>query len=411
MCDNNRKLLMTLASLALGVTLAAVALVLAANAGAPEVHAAPLPMPLADSCISPTGVAIGSDSPVALGEAMHFTTIVTPSDTTNPTFAWDFGGAATVSGATTAAPVVTYTALGDYTVQVTVTGDCDAPVVDSVIVSVESRVYLPLALRDHASGRYAVIVGIADYPGTANDLNYTDDDATEFRQMLLSEGGFQSSDILMLLDSAATSSAIQNAITNWLDSREGPADLVVFFFSGHGSRGPDVSGDEDDPYDEYLVAYDTMIRDDVLDSWLDTLESSRQVVIVDSCYSGGLIAASSVQEGLQCRCLPSQGGPLVGVLPGDGFARDVDQSGRVVLTASAETEYSYESSGLQNGVFTYYLLDALDDLTADTHDSNGRISAEEAYDYLYPRVRSYLGNVQNPQMSDGVSGEVDLTQP
>jgi hypothetical protein len=287
------------------------------------------------------------------------------------------------------------------------------------------QVYLPLVLRNHTTAaRYAVVVGIADYPGTENDLYYTDDDAIEFRQALLDEGGFQAENITMLQDDAATKLAIQSAITNWLASREETDDLVILFYAGHGTYGTDTSGDESDGYDEYLVPYDaggspsTYIRDDELDTWLDSLDSDHVVVIVDACHSGGLIGAAgrTTQEQARCRCLPSVDGAVrESTVLGDGFANDVDQSGRLILAASREDQLSWEFSALQHGVFTYHLLQGLYTTAADTHDGNGWVSGEEAYDYLIPHVDVYVysrtGYHQNPQRSDGIAGEVDLTQP
>jgi hypothetical protein len=272
--------------------------------------------------------------------------------------------------------------------------------------------------------KYAVIVGIADFL-YGSDLNYTDDDANDFYNILVNRGGFSSANINKMIDSQATKSNIQSAITSWLDSREDADDLVVIFYSAHGSNGTDQSPiDESDGLDEYLVAHDsysygTMIRDEEFDGWLDNLESNNVVVIVDVCFSGGLISASPEGDGAvryypmpgeEVPGMAGQGPSAASVQPGDGFARDVDQSGRIVMTASAEDELSWETSTLQNGVFSYYLVDGLDSSSADT-SSNGWVSAEEAFSYLNPLVQSYTGNQQNPQMYDGISGAVDLTQP
>jgi len=268
-----------------------------------------------------------------------------------------------------------------------------------------------------------VIVGIADYLAVT-DLNYTDDDAEDFRQMLLDKGGFEADNIKLLLDSQATKFNIYDAITGWLDAREEANDLVIFFFSGHGGQLVDYNGDESDGYDEYLFPYDEyLIQDDELDMWLDNLDSNQVVVIVDSCYSGGLIGVASVEaslEGARCKCLPPVGGVRGDAMVGDGFAKDVDQSGRLVLTASSEDQSSWEFDALQHGAFTYYLLEALETVSADVN-SNSWVSGEESYDYLRDRVDNYVydhtGSIQggpyhqNPQESDNITGEADLTQP
>jgi hypothetical protein len=57
---------------------------------------------------------------------------------------------------------------------------------------------------------------------------------------------------------------------------------------------------------------------------------------------------------------------------------------------------------------------ALLDLAADTN-GNGRVSVEEAFAYLAPKVDDFVweasgGTIhQNPQISDGIPGPVELT--
>jgi len=281
--------------------------------------------------------------------------------------------------------------------------------VDDIVLTKSNveKVYLPLVLRNYGGAKYAVVVGIADYPGTENDLNYTDDDARDFRQTLIDYGGFESENINMLVDSQATKSAIYNAITDWLDSRENANSLVVIFYSAHGTQ---ASGHE------YLVAYDSYylsdcIRDDEFGGWLDSLESQQVVVLVDTCHSGGMIA-SELPKGYQARCgsFRPMGVEETTALPGDGFAKDVDKDGRIVMTACTKDELSVEiGPPYEHGLFTYYLLKGLKSSSADT-SSNGWVSAEEGYSYLEPRVVD-VNSDQHPQMSDRISGEVDLTQP
>jgi uncharacterized caspase-like protein len=192
----------------------------------------------------------------------------------------------------------------------------------------------------------------------------------------------------------------------------------------HGMYAPDDDGDESDGFDEFLVPYeieygasgwqyDMAIRDDELARWLDALPPQQQIVlIIDSCFSGGLIPTAAVQA----RGLDWQPGTHAQMTPEawqDGIVRDIAGNGRVILTASAENQPSLESSALGGGVFTYFLLEALRTPSAD-ENGNGWISAEEAYRYLDDRVDAYVyastGTHQHPQISDGIAGELDLVQ-
>ena len=249
------------------------------------------------------------------------------------------------------------------------------------------------------AGKWAVIVGEADYVGTVNDLDYTDDDARDMYDALIS-GGWEADHIQLLID--ANRATIEGAI-DWLATNAGPGDTALFFFSGHGTYSTDVYPfDETDGYDEYICPTDgDNIRDDELDAKLDTIDSDVAIaVIIDSCFAGGMGKSAD----LKAKTLPK---PKVELETGDGFAKDCGEPGRVVLMACDEDEYSYESSSVQNGFFTYFLVNGLSG-AADAN-SNGEVSAEEAFGYTDPLVLSSTGGEQDPQIYDGYTGELGIT--
>jgi len=288
-----------------------------------------------------------------------------------------------------------------------------------------------------AASRIALVIGVSDYehmepitdtragaPGY--DPIYPTSDAYDGEDVLMTAGAFNSANSVSLLDAQAIKAAIHAAIVNKLDPLEDENTVVVIFFSGHGMYAPDDNGDENDLYDEFIVPYEIewdsveerwryemAISDDELDSWLSVLESQHIVVLIDSCFSGGMIEVSGVSETKGLSWRPVSQGEMTAEQWRDGFARDIQGPGRVVLTASAEDQGSWEFGELKNGVFTYYLVEALRSPSADAN-SNGWISAEEAYAYLADKVDDYVwlhkSTHQNPQISDGVGGEVDLTQ-
>jgi len=262
------------------------------------------------------------------------------------------------------------------------------------------------------NNKHAVVIGVEDYPGTENDLDYTVDDAQDVKSALINYGGFKENDIYLLTNSSATKANIQNAITNWLQSVDRPGDLDVIFYSGHGTNGSDVAPyDETDGYDEYLFNYDassysSMIRDDEMDSWIAPLDSTKVVVSLDSCYSGGFLKSAD-GFGQKPKFIQSLTSGAVG--PKDSFDKDLNKAGNIVMTASNDDEYSYETSTLQNGVFAYYWTEGLRTGTAD-QNGNALVSAEESFQYLFPKVQSMFPG-QTPQLYDGVTGQVDLTAP
>ena len=51
-----------------------------------------------------------------------------------------------------------------------------------------------------AKDAYAIVIKIADYPGTDNDLKYCDDDSQEVRSLLINDYNFKPENIIYLQD-------------------------------------------------------------------------------------------------------------------------------------------------------------------------------------------------------------------
>jgi hypothetical protein len=265
---------------------------------------------------------------------------------------------------------------------------------------------------------YAVIVGVADYPGTINDLNYTDDDATGLYNNLLEDDlRWAPGRMQLLVDAQASRDAIYDAISVF--ASDGDADDVfLFYFSGHGTTGEDIAPfDEGDGYDEYLCSYGStlseFIRDDELSDWLSLLPMERIVVLLDTCYSGGQI--KSVGDDRIVKSIYSGPSPA----EDDGFATDLRKISQceigpldlddlekliVVLTSSDEDEYSWEfGEPIAHGLYSYYLLQGLTGSADEEGNLDGDVTAEEAYIYLSPRVVAMsdaYGLNQHPQFLD-----------
>jgi len=171
---------------------------------------------------------------------------------------------------------------------------------------------------------------------------------------------------------------------------------VVIYYSGHGGQGQDLDGDEEDGTDEYYIPYDfvvgdlfgTAIRDDVFGNWMNSIRSKHVVIFLDSCFSGGATKA------IKGTTPPGYKAPA-----NNSVFNDFSLEARVLIAASQENQFSFESDELQHGVFTYYLLEALKG--AGDLDGDGEIKADEVYRYVKPKVKEYVmqhwpGYVQTP---------------
>jgi hypothetical protein len=222
----------------------------------------------------------------------------------------------------------------------------------------------PVHAQDDTYECWAVIVGVSNYQNLL-DLNYADADALDLADQLSPVWG--SDHVKLLIDSQATKHNIEDAITNWLASREDANDVVLFFWSGR----VDPTLGFLCPYESLTSSYANDISASELGGWLDGLDSNK-IVAMD-------IAS----------------GPLFDELVGDG---------RIVMAPNTGGENSYYSPDLGHGIFTYYILEALNKF--NTNSEIG-LSAEDIFNYAKPKTTQYI-SWQHPQMSDGCPGEVDF---
>ena len=175
---------------------------------------------------------------------------------------------------------------------------------------------------------------------------------------------------------------IRLAVDDFLADR-GTQDLLLVYLSCHGLL---------DQYRRlYFAARDTrkdrLAATGVEASWvLDQLEhcrARRQVLVLDSCFSGAFAqgAKGDAEVRLQDRFA--------------GHGR-----GRIVLTASNATEYSFEGdlagpAEVAGSVFTAALVAGMRSGAADA-DGDGYISVDDAYAYAFEQVKA-SGAAQTPQ--------------
>jgi hypothetical protein len=228
--------------------------------------------------------------------------------------------------------------------------------------------------------RAALVVATTRYADPAlRQLRAPARDAADLAEMLADPevGGFS---VTPVID--RTAQDIRVAVGDFLTGR-GVDGLLVVYLSCHGlvdGRGR-----------LYFAATDTVkgkLAATALEStWLleqmEDCRTRRQAVILDCCFSGAFAQGAKADTDLR---LPDR-------FHGQG-------RGRVVLTASRSTEYSFEGepvpgSAGAGSVFTTALVEGLRTGAADT-DHDGYVSIDEAYAYAYDRIRA-MGANQTPQ--------------
>jgi Caspase domain/WD domain, G-beta repeat len=227
--------------------------------------------------------------------------------------------------------------------------------------------------------RLALVVATGTYADAGlRRLRAPARDVADLAQVL-ADPGIGDFDVTTMIDQPAHQ--IRLAVEDFLEGR-GTGDLLLVYLSCHGLL---------DAYRRlYFAATDTrkdrLAATGIEAAWvLDQLEhcrARRQVLILDSCFSGAFAHGAKGQDGLGLDRLAGQG------------------RGRVVLTASNATEYSFEGEPTgpappPGSVFTAALVKGLRTGAADT-DHDGYISVDDAYAYVFDQVQA-AGAAQTPQ--------------
>jgi WD40 repeat protein len=248
---------------------------------------------------------------------------------------------------------------------------------------------------------WAVVVGISRYK-TVHPLRYADRDAEAFAQYLVDQVGVPKDHVTLLTNEQATLTNLKRSLGTDLKRKGGEKDTVVIYYAGHGAPEADATAADDDGLEKYIVPYDADPQDlyttglpmREVETIFQRLHPDRVIFIMDSCYSGA--TAGRTFQTASRRAVISE----------TFLSRLSKGKGRVVLTASKASEVSEEREDLGHGVFTYYLLEALNG-KADS-DGDKVITIDEVYSYVSKRVPEVTGQNQHPVKKGEFEGQLVL---
>ena len=200
---------------------------------------------------------------------------------------------------------------------------------------------------------YLVSVGISDYPGTEHDLRISDNDAKTIAKVF---SVAKQATVSILINEQATQSALLSTMhTSFMNANS--EDIVILYFSGHGTPGA-------------LVCHDGLLTYQHLFKMLKGCKASRKVIIADACYAGKMRTNNQ-----QTSSYNSQ---------------------NVMLFLSSRTNEVSRESRYKNSLFTIFLERGLRG-GADTNRDR-YITARELYDFVHKGVIEASGNKQHPVM-------------
>jgi uncharacterized caspase-like protein len=209
---------------------------------------------------------------------------------------------------------------------------------------------------------FAVIVGISDYEGQHSDLRYSSVDAELFYNNLKKAMPTECSrgDVRLILNSKGTETAIENTVAE-VFAKAGPSDYIIFFFSGHGSNKG------------YFCPYNIQsgkVEHAYIKSKFVNSKAKYKVCFADACFSGDLVNQSSSS---------------INQLEDDQIA---------MLMSSKSYQVSTETSSVEQGYFTYYIIKGM----KGEADSSGDkyVTLAELFLYVKEKVAQATSGKQVP---------------
>lgn len=280
---------------------------------------------------------------------------------------------------------------------------------------------------------YALLVGIDNYPPPVSPLRGCVNDILRMEAFLrarVTDDYTKLKQPRVLLDKQATRKNIIKQFQSYL-TQAGPDDVALFYYSGHGSQSPSPPEFwrlEPDHLDETLVCYDSRLPGgcDLADKELASLialvaqKQPHIVVILDSCHSG---SGTRNLDDMDVRRVPadtrvrpvdsfigvenllsSRDNPLSLVSSATGSDWfDLPVGRHVVLSACRSEELAREKilDGERRGVFSYYLLEAL-------QQTGPSLTYRDLFNRVDARVRGTIA-LQSPQIE--ATDNQDLQRP
>ncbi len=246
-------------------------------------------------------------------------------------------------------------------------------------VELEKSLHFPPVSQGQS---HALIIGVGNYK-YMQTLSRPPVDARDLYG-LLSQNGYLTSNLTLLVNDEATKETINNALDD-LARNVSNHDTVVLFFSGHGFSRP--GGFEPGEYlcpatADWNHLRMTAISNEELTTALKAITARQVVVFLDACHSGGVGEPKDpslvIERGLSENTYKQ--------------LTDVGE-GRVVIASCGPNEVSWELQGMRNGLFTHYLLEGLGGAAVS---DDGAVRVLDLYNYICREVPKRAPTSQNP---------------
>ena len=218
--------------------------------------------------------------------------------------------------------------------------------------------------------KVALLIGVSEYEVGLHPLPAAAKDVVALERILKDSEMGDFDDVKILTNPEPQ--AMQYEVETLFSGRS-KDDFVLLFFSGHG-----IKDDNNNLYFATRItkksAKGDLIRSTAVPARfvhevMNNSRAKRQAIILDCCFSGAFDPS-----------LPTKDDGSV------DLQRELGSEGRVVLTSSSSTQYSFEQQGSDLSLYTRYLIEGIETGAGDRNE-DGKISMLELHDYATSRVQ------------------------
>ncbi len=265
-----------------------------------------------------------------------------------------------------------------------------------------------------SSDLYIISIGISKYLDTTLNLDYAEKDANDIINLFSSKNKAFSNIIpIKLTNEQATRENILALKNELLKTKVD--DQVILFFAGHGLLDEDYNYFLTTYTFDYYNFFNSIVGYDEFVDLLDSIPARRKIVFIDACHSGEIdedtqddnqTGAVIINDEAKSYGERSLWNIQTGEIPKFGSQSSLEimkmmfadlrrGSGTTIISSAGGQEYAYESKKIQNGVFTYVLINGLMSKKADSN-KDGKVMISELQVYVMKTVSELTKGKQNP---------------
>ncbi|HPX75053.1 MAG TPA: caspase family protein [Bacteroidales bacterium] len=271
----------------------------------------------------------------------------------------------------------------------------------------EIKIFYNKAIKEKPN-LYLISLAVSEYEQSQYNLRYTINDGDGFMKLFQNNKSFNNINIYSLHNQECTKDNVLALKDELMKSKVD--DYVYVHIAGHGLL--------DDELDFYFATVDIDFDDpaknglkyDEIEGILDGIPARNKLLLMDACHSGEVDKdddfatddknSEDDTRGVTMFTNKNKNKPKTGLRNSFELMRllfaDLKKgTGTVVISAASGSGYALEIEKIENGIFTYCLINGIQKGKADTNKDK-IISVSELRNYIFNGVKELSNGKQQP---------------